>query len=145
MIRFAVPLLLVFLTGCGNANTTAVEGQVLLDGKPFAGASIQFVAQGKGHDATGETDKEGHFIMSTFEPKDGMLPGSYKVVISPPRGVADTTNYGSAADAMSAAAKQPTKTGSANNFPEKFTRPDLTPLTQEVPVQGELKFDLKNQ
>jgi len=145
MIRFVIPLILVALTvlsGCSRSGTTAVEGQVLFDGKPLAGASIQFVAQGKGHDATAETDKDGHFVMSTFEPRDGMLAGSYKVVISPPRGAADTTVYGSADDAMSAAAKKPVKKDSSSGFPEKYTRADLTPLTQDVPVKGNLKLEL---
>jgi len=121
-----------------------VTGEVLLDGKPLAGAAVQFVAQGKGHDATAETDKNGHFVMSTFEPRDGMLSGSYKVVISPPRGTADTTNYGSADDAMAAATKRPTKKEAAIAFPEKYSRLDQTPLTHQVPVKGSLRFELKN-
>jgi hypothetical protein len=121
-----------------------VEGQVLLDGKPLAGASIQFVAQGKGRDATSETDKNGHFVMATFQPRDGALPGSYKVVVSPPLGVADTTTYGSADDAMSAAAKKPAKKEADKAFPQKYARPDQTPLTQEVPVKGKIVFELKN-
>src|SRR4051812_35350491 len=72
-------ILVLLLAGCGKARTSPVEGEVLLDGKPLAGASIQFVAQGKGHDATGETDLAGRFVMSSFQPKDGALPGSYKV------------------------------------------------------------------
>src|SRR5437879_5545336 len=84
---------LVTLAGCGAQRTTPVEGVVLLDGKPLAGASIQFVPQEKGRDATGETDKNGHFVMSTFQPRDGVLPGNYKVVISPPVGSADPTQY----------------------------------------------------
>src|SRR5690349_2430461 len=56
----------ILLAGCGGARTSPVEGRVLVDGKPVAGASIQFVPQGKGRDATGETDKDGQFVMSTF-------------------------------------------------------------------------------
>ena len=134
----------ICLAGCGRARTSSVEGVVLLDGKPLVGAAVQFVAQGKGHDATAETDKNGRFVMSTFEPKDGMLPGSYKVVISPPLGTADTTNYGSADDAMSAAMKKPAKKESEKPFPQQYTRLDQTPLTQDVPVKGSLRFELKN-
>jgi hypothetical protein len=135
-------LMALLAFGCGKARTSRVEGEVLLDGKPLAGASVQFVAQGKGHDATAETDKNGHFVLSTFQPKDGVLPGSYKVVVSPPLGVADTTNYGSADDAMSAAAKKPAKKEPDKTFPQKYTRLDQTPLTQEVPVKGAVRFDL---
>jgi len=132
------------LIGCGRQKTSPVEGVVLLDGKPVAGASIQFVPQGAGRDATGETDKSGQFVMSTFQPRDGMLPGSYKVVISPPTGTADPAQYKSAEEAMAAAGKAPAKKDSATAaFPQKYARADQTPLVQEVPVKGKLKFELQ--
>lgn len=144
MMRTHFLILLAVFAGCGRSQTSPVEGDVSLDGKPVAGASIQFVPQGKGRDATGGTDQDGHFVMSTFQPKDGVLPGSYKVVISPPSGVADSTKYATSEEAMAAAAKQPAKKA-ASTFPQKYTRPDQTPLTQEVPVTGKVRFDLKSQ
>jgi hypothetical protein len=121
-----------------------VEGTVFLDGQPLAGASVQFVAQGTGRDATGETGQDGQFAMSTFQPRDGVLPGTYKVVISPPLGTADTATYATADEGMAAAVKRGASPPSAaSSFPQKYTRPDLTPLTQEVPVSGKLRFDLK--
>jgi hypothetical protein len=134
----------LLLAGCGKARTSPVEGEVLLDGKPLAGASVQFIAQGKGHDATGEADQAGRFAISTFQPKDGALPGTYKVVISPPAGPADTTKYATAEEAMAAAKSPAKKDIAAKVFPEKYSRPDQTPLTQEVPVKGKLVFELKN-
>jgi len=144
MTRIPFLCLTVVLLGCGSSRTSPVEGEILLDGKPLAGASVQFVPQGKGNDATGETDKNGRFVMSTFQPRDGVLPGSYKVVVSPPLGTADTTNYGSADDAMAAASKSPAKKDANSGFPQKYTRLDQTPLTQEVPAQGKVRFELKN-
>ncbi|TMJ82050.1 MAG: carboxypeptidase regulatory-like domain-containing protein [Alphaproteobacteria bacterium] len=145
MIRTPCLIVALTLAGCGAQRTTPVAGVVLLDGRPLAGASIQFVSQGKGHDATGATDKNGEFVMSTFQPRDGMLPGTYKVVISPPVGSTDTTQYASADEAMSAANKpKARKESAASAFPQKYARPDQTPLTQEVPVQGKLKFELKS-
>jgi hypothetical protein len=144
MIRTSCLILAAALVGCAKSRTSPVEGDVLLDGKPLAGASIMFVPQGTGRDATGQTDASGHFIMSTFQPRDDVLPGSYKVVITPPTGVADTAQYGTAEDAMAAATKAPAKKASSDPaFPQKYTRPDQTPLTQEVPVQGKLRFELK--
>jgi hypothetical protein len=132
------------IVGCGGARTTPVEGVVLLDGKPLAGASIQFVPQEKGRQATAETDASGQFAMSTQQPRDGVLPGTYKVVISPPNGPADTTQYASADQAMAAAMKAPAKKPAAPPFPQKYSRPDQTPITQEVPVKGKLTIELKN-
>jgi hypothetical protein len=138
----AIGLLLV-CAGCGAQRTSPVEGVVLLDGKPVAGASVQFVPQDKGRDATGETDKDGHFALSTFQPRDGAVPGSYKVIISPPTGSADTSKYGSADEAMAAAARQPQKRDSAaSSFPQKYTRADQTPLKQDVPAKGKLTLEL---
>jgi hypothetical protein len=139
-------LLAAALVGCGGSRTSAVVGVVLLDGKPLEGAAIQFVPQGTGRDATGETDKNGEFTMSTYEPRDGVVPGDYKVVIAPPVAKADPTPYASAEEAMAAAAKAPPpKKAAGPQLPEKYTRPDLTPLTQTVPVKEKLKFDLKSK
>jgi hypothetical protein len=143
MIRFCFLTLAVAAAGCGvTSRTSPVSGVVLLDGKPLIGASIHFVAQGTGRDATGETNKNGQFTMSTFEPRDGVVSGTYKVVISPPTGAADTAQYASAEEAMAAASKAPAKKPAGPAFPEKYTRPDQTPLTQEVPAKGQLKFEL---
>jgi len=136
--------LTLMLAGCGGSRTSPVSGIVLLDGKPLAGASIQFVPQGKGRDATGETDKDGQFAMSTFKPRDGVLPGAYKVVIAPPAGTADPSQYATAEEAMAAATKSaPKKESIVPAFPQKYARADQTPLTQEVPVKGKLMFELK--
>jgi len=143
-IRLISAVVVAALAGCGGSRTSPVEGIVLLDGKPLVGASVQFVPQGTGRDATGQTDASGEFSMSTFNPKDGVVPGDYKVVISPPLGTPDTTAYASADEAMAAAAKRPAKKISSG-LPEKYTRPDQTPLTQTVPVKEKLKFDLKSK
>jgi hypothetical protein len=144
MLRTSSLLVTVMLVGCGTAGMSSVEGVVLLDGKPLADAAVQFVPQEKGRDATGQTDKNGRFSMSTLQPGDGVLPGTYKVVIAPPTGVADTTQYGSADDAMAAASKTPAKKTAGPPFPQKYSRADLTPLTQEVPVKGKLTLELKS-
>ena len=143
MIRIPCLLLVLLLAGCGKSSTSPVEGVVSLDGKPLAGASIQFVPQGTGRDATGETDQNGQFVMSTFSPRDGVMAGEYKVVISPPIGTADTAQYGSSDDAMAAASKS--KPAAKPAFPEKYTRADQTPLKQTVPVQGSVKFELTSK
>ncbi len=145
IIRVTYLVLTLGIVGCGGSRTSPVKGVVTLDGKPLADASIQFVPQGEGRDATGQTDKDGQFVMSTFQPQDGVAPGTYKVVISPPAGSADPTQYASSEEAMSAASKPRAKKDSASRaLPQKYSRSDQTPLVQEVPVQGKLRFDLKS-
>jgi hypothetical protein len=116
---------------------------VLFDGQPLANASIQFIPQGKGSDATGSTNERGEFVMSTINPKDGVMPGSYKVVINPPLIAAAPQQFASSAEAM--LAKTPPPKSAVPNFPAKYTKPDQTPLTQDVPVKEKVKFDLKSQ
>jgi hypothetical protein len=148
MLKHNLRLTCLFLTlavvGCGGQRLSPVEGIVLLDGKPLASAAVQFVPQGPGRDATAETDAAGHFVMSTTKPRDGVQPGTYKVVISPPSGSADTAKYGSADEAMGAASKRPAPKPTGPAFPQKYARADLTPLTQDVPVKGKITFELKN-
>ena len=144
MIRSTWLMVALALVGCSSDATKPVEGIVLLDGKPLPHAPIQFVPQGQGRDATGETDENGRFAMSTFKPRDGVLPGSYKVVISPPLGTPDPTQYASADEAM-AAASRPQKKSSQPAFPQKYARLDQTPLTQNVPASEPIKFELSSK
>lgn len=142
--RILLLLPFILLAGCGPSRTSPVAGIVLLDGQPLANASIQFIPDGTGRDATGTTNERGEFVMSTFDPRDGVAPGSYKVVISPPVGEVDTTKYESAGDAMSAAARA--KPAAKSKFPKKYTLPSETPLTQQVPIgKGPLKFELSSR
>jgi hypothetical protein len=133
----------VVLLGCNSSGTTPVEGQVLLDGNPLPNVSIQFVPQGTGQDATGATDAEGKFAMSTNEPSDGVMPGSYKVVITP-RLTTPPQQFASADEAMRAAAvAKPVALNS--EFPQKYTRVDQTPLTIDVPLkERKTVFELKS-
>lgn len=137
-------LSLVILLGCNSSGTTPVEGQVLLDGTPLPNASIQFVPQGTGQDATGATDAQGKFAMSTNKPRDGVMPGSYKVVITP-RLTTIPQQFASADEAMKAAAVAK-PIAHSSGFPQKYTRVDQTPLTIDVPLKDKKTvFDLKSK
>jgi hypothetical protein len=136
--------LMLFLSGCNSSGLAPVTGQVLLDGAPLPNASIQFVPQGTGRDATGATDAEGIFAMSTNEPRDGVMAGTYKVVVTA-RATAPPQQFASADEAMRAAAvAKPMPSSSI--VPLKYTRVDQTPLTIEVPVKEKrVAFELTNE
>lgn len=80
-------LLILGLTaaGCaGKYTPVKVSGVVTLDGKPIEGATVYFYAIGddkEGRQATGATDKNGEFYLSTLKDGDGALRREYKVVI----------------------------------------------------------------
>jgi hypothetical protein len=134
--------LLVGAAGCGG-GVVPVKGTVKLDGKPLAGASIQFIAQDPGgRDATGSTDADGVFQLSSFRAGDGALPGKYKVVVQLP-----ATSQGGAPAATPAEAQQGGTGGSKSplTLPGRYSQPDQTTLEQIVPPTGEVVFDLQSK
>jgi hypothetical protein len=75
------------LSGCGSGSkldTIPVGGVVTLDGQPVKNARVRFVPDSpdKGRPATGDTDANGAFKLSTVQSGDGIIPGAYKVDLS---------------------------------------------------------------
>jgi hypothetical protein len=167
MRTFAAGLLtagLVALCGCGGkAGYESVHGVVLLDGEPVPEAAVAFVPEDpNGEGATGYTDEDGRFVMSSTS-VTGVKPGKYKVRIEalaekppPSKGMAEVMaekyagggkSAKAAAKDASAAYKQMTK-GSTSKRKRLATPPiynsiDKTPLRADVPAQTDYKFDLK--
>src|SRR5687768_12965831 len=74
-------LLISLLAGCGN-QLVSVEGQVTLDGKPVAAATITFMPDAADlQPATAYSDADGRFHLETRGVPGGMI-GSYTVVVS---------------------------------------------------------------
>jgi hypothetical protein len=81
----AVCLVVIGLSGCGDGRParTPVSGKVTYNGAGIEGAAVVFVSS-EGEPtptATATTDAAGMFQLSTFEAKDGAVPGSYNVGI----------------------------------------------------------------
>jgi hypothetical protein len=73
------------LVGCGGSGigTVPAEGTVLVDGQPMEGVMVVFNPDDEGgRAASGRTDAEGHFVLTTEVNGDGALPGSYKISVS---------------------------------------------------------------
>jgi len=128
--------------------TIPVSGTVTYKGQPVEGATVVFVPnlpQGKA--ASGKTDSNGAFAMTTFESEDGAVAGDYKVTVTkikPGTGgaVADVESDEYVDPAM-AGEKKPS--GPEHLLPEKYSKADSSGLTATVPSSGEvkdLKFDL---
>jgi len=76
--------LLAGLAGCdrpGTAPTVKVTGAVTYNGAPIEGVSVGFIPD-KGRPASGLTDDEGRFTLSTFRTGDGAVPGKHSVSVT---------------------------------------------------------------
>lgn len=73
---------LILVCGCGESpeGLARVEGVVLLDGKPLAGAGVVFQPN-VGPLATGRTDGSGRFTLTTAN-QEGAVPGEHVVTIA---------------------------------------------------------------
>lgn len=72
--------------GCGDANkdlppTVPVTGKVTYQGQPISNGLVTFIPSNGSKPASGQTDKNGEFTLSTFGREDGAVFGKHKVTI----------------------------------------------------------------
>ncbi len=93
-MRFAVLCLFVgfsfIASGCsesGEFATAPVQGKLLFNGQGVPNTTVIFTpvsqpgAQKTGKSATGTTDEQGNFTLSTYAPNDGAVVGKHSVAI----------------------------------------------------------------
>ncbi len=130
--------------GCGAPGPVPVKGFVTIDGKPVAHVSVLFNAQDSGgKDAYGSTAADGSFNLSTFQPKDGAMPGSYKITVQYSDPVVVSPDLKSPEDVRKAMATSTVKRPSIV-LPPTYTQLDRTILKHKVPDDGDLKLDLRS-
>ena len=81
---------LILLTGCGKKSdgNVFVTGAVTQAGQPLEGARVTFIPEsGTGEGASGPTDKDGKFVLTTSTGKEGSgtKPGQYRVTVTKTR------------------------------------------------------------
>jgi hypothetical protein len=79
----------VALSGCGGPAMAPVKGRVTFKGLPVKEAAVAFAPvprsdedKDPGKPATGFSDADGYFELSTFKPLDGAIVGKHKVTVS---------------------------------------------------------------
>jgi arylsulfatase A-like enzyme len=105
-------------------QTVPVDGTVMLDGKPVAGATVTFTPRGAGKMAVSKTDAGGEFTMATPRWGEGVAPGEYGVSIT---------------------MEQAGRDGRAKwLLPEKYSSPQTSGFTVEVSpgARNEFSFEL---
>jgi hypothetical protein len=132
MIRklVAVALLAVGALGCTQSDTVPVTGVLTFKGQPADQAEVMFNPK-TGRIATGVTDANGRFTLSTAKPNDGALPGEYIVTLceyyppdKPPK-------------------MPPPGQPLPSRFPPKYGDPAKSPLTVTVERGGKNDFSFE--
>ena len=90
-VRRFLPLAAGFallLSGCGGPVMAPVKGKITCNGKPVKAAAVTFspvpASEGDkeaGKPATGFTEEDGTFVLSTFKTRDGAIVGQHKVLV----------------------------------------------------------------
>jgi hypothetical protein len=129
--RFAALLCAAVCLGCTQSDTVPVTGVVTLDGQPAAQAEVLFNPK-TGRMASGVTDDQGRFALSTAKPNDGAMPGEYIVTLfeyyppdKPPK-------------------MPPPGQPLPSRFPPKYADPAKSPLTATIErgKPNEFQFDI---
>jgi hypothetical protein len=134
-------------TGCGK--TAAVKGRVTLDGKPVSAATVLFVPEDgdAGRPASGMTDGDGYFQLTTYRPDDGALPGAYRIVVSKTSGVATPpdSNHASKRRALEYRARTATRDRGQRLIPARYGDPATTTLRCTVPASDVVIVELSSK
>ncbi len=138
--------------GCGGGvdrpTVYPVSGTVAYNGKPVAGALVSFFGESAAKEASGITDAEGKFQLSTYGLNDGAVPGMHKVTVSksdpdaapPAASMEQMLNDPAAMAQMSEAASSDDAKGKKPLIPTKYASPGSTPLTETVSESGDNVF-----
>ncbi|MDO4588184.1 MAG: carboxypeptidase-like regulatory domain-containing protein [Planctomycetia bacterium] len=145
--------------GCGSPSRSRpglvkASGSVVYNGQPVAGANVMFYPETSGPDtgaASAITDAEGKFELMTDSPKDGALPGKYKITVNKQAQYIDgilkadwekqnTTETGQVAP------YDKDKIKTEYLVPQRYSTLNSSPLVQEIPAGGikEIKIELSD-
>ncbi len=135
--------------GCEPANdnppTFPVTSTVTIKGQPVEGADIVFVpSTPEALAAFAKTDDDGKFEMRTIDPGDGVVAGTYKVMVSKlEAGKVDDTKVFATAEEEATAYAGPEAVAPAKNLlPRKHADHNTSGLTHFVASQPTV-FDIK--
>lgn len=117
--------------GCRKPDIVPVSGRVTFEGKPVPQAILQFNPESRPM-ASGGTDAEGRYSLSTKRPGDGAYLGRHRVMIVPWR-------PGQGDDSAEAAAA---RIRPRPDIPEPY-RSATSPLSVEVTAKGPNVFDFE--
>jgi hypothetical protein len=142
VLRLVLAIGLFVIGGCSRSDrppTAPVRGKVMYRGQPVAGATVSFLGRNAPRIASGETDEQGQFELTTFEANDGAVLGTHAVTVYKPAetiepiGIDPNLDPQSYAAAMDRAATRAIKAQAAGSLlPERYADPKTSDLRFEV-------------
>jgi len=133
------------LAGCGGEerpDLVPVSGVVTYQGKPVVGAEVVFHNDDAPRAASGVTDAQGKFRLTSYEDFDGAVPGECIVTVAKVETDA-AINDANAEDpsaaygeGMMAAASGDMSEIAKNELPEKYADPSTSGLTVTIKKEG---------
>ena len=133
------PLTAAYMRAVKSGEGWQLDGEkVVVIGAPLADVQVNFDPTGKGRPASGITNNEGKFMLTTINPNDGAMRGEYKVTVVKLGPKVDLGGKDAFRD-MQMKGSQKNDSGIHGNY-MNFAK---TPLTVTVPVKSGLVLPLK--
>lgn len=134
----------LLLAGCGAAEdqwtanrktTYPVQGVVMQEGVPVGGATVMFRSEEEQVAASGVTDDEGRFQLTTYDSNDGAVAGTHAVIVQKydPKTMPENVDF----DEVDVAPEPEMLT------PKKYADFTTSDLTAEVTADGENEITLE--
>jgi hypothetical protein len=130
--------------GCGGETgpeVYPVSGTVLYNGNPVEGAVVAFQGETATKLATGTTDPQGRFQLTTYEADDGAVPGKHKVTVTK---ITGGGGGGSGTASMEEAYESTeSATQAKNELPSKYEVAGTSPLEFTVSADDTNDFKIE--
>ena len=137
-----VTLLAVTLTGCGSSTKLLpAQGTVRAEGQPVAGALVTFRCEQPAKVATGTTDAQGRFQLTTYPDGKGAVAGKHRVTVTKFPAPSGTAAAGSSMEDM--LKKPAAQAAPQNQLPAKYADPAQSGLEFTVTAGGANDFTIE--
>lgn len=151
---FTAAMLTLLLTGCTGGEAEGVReqvyrasGRITMEGAPVADAIVSFSPKGSQPAATGRTNANGEYTLTTYSGEDGAAAGDFVVLVvkspKPADADPDAAHDAEGPDGAMHAA-QPGEDESASELPARYKSKEESPLEATVTPDGDntFSFDL---
>ena len=133
------------LIGCSSnehPELRPVSGTVTYNGEPLDDAIVAFYNENSSRLASGHTDADGKFFLTSYKQNDGAIPGDHTVMVTKAEMIDDEETPAPSMDETLDAEPQK-KSAVRLLVPEKYTLVATTPLVISVSEDGPNEVTIK--